>query len=78
MPISLHVETYSGYRSHQRPTRFTLGTQPHEIASIEDQWREPEGECYKVRTENGRSFILCYSRETDQWTLQHGLTGADS
>ena len=78
MPISLHVETYCGYRSDERPTRFTLGTRPHEIASIEDQWREPEGEYYKVRIEDGRSFILCYSPEKDQCTLQHGLTDADS
>ena len=47
------------------------------IASIEDRWYDPNGEYFKVRTVEGKRYILRYAEGENQWTLQSGFDGAE-
>jgi hypothetical protein len=38
---------------------------------------EPDAEYFKVRTTDGKRFILRYSQARDEWTLQSGFDGAE-
>jgi hypothetical protein len=44
---------------------------------VEDRWYEPDAEYFKVRTSEGKRFILRYNERRDEWTLQSGFDGAE-
>ena len=75
MPLPIYVDAYSGYKANERPKQFALDEQLHEIASIEDRWQEPDAEYFKVRTTDGKTYLLRYEQQGDAWTLQSGFDG---
>jgi hypothetical protein len=56
---------------------FDLDEETYEIASIEDRWRDPQAEYFKVRTTDGKVFLLRYDERADEWTLQSGFDGVE-
>jgi hypothetical protein len=85
MSLPVYVEAYSGYRANERPLSFSVDiatgengvTGVYDIDSIEDRWYDPNGEYFKVRTVEGKRYILRYSQRENQWTLQSGFDGAE-
>jgi hypothetical protein len=77
MSVLVHVETYSGYKANERPLRFHLDEDIYEIAAVEDRWQDPHAEYFKVRTTDGKRYLLRYDEQADEWTLQSGLDGRD-
>src|SRR5262245_36448216 len=75
MSLPIQVEAYSGYKANERPTSFVLDEETYEIASIEDRWQDPEAEYFKVRTTDGKLYLLRYDQRADEWTLQSGFDG---
>ncbi len=75
MSFPILVTAYSGYRANERPETFTADEDFFEIAEVEDRWYEPDGEYFKVRTTDGKHFLLRYSSQEDAWTLRSGLDG---
>lgn len=47
-----------------------------EIVAVEDRWYDPNGEYFKVRTTEGKRYILRYNDREDQWSLQSAFDGA--
>jgi len=47
----------------------------YEIVEIEDRWYEPVAMYFRVRTTEGKRFILRYTESEDEWTLQSGFDG---
>jgi hypothetical protein len=45
------------------------------IAEVEDRWYEPEAMYFRVRTTEGKRYILRYDEQNDEWTLQSGFDG---
>jgi len=70
MGLRIYVEAYSGYKANERPLRFRLDDETHDIISIEDRWREPTAEYFKVRTNDGNLHLLRYDESGDEWTLE--------
>jgi len=62
------VESYSGFRLHERPRRFTWGETWQEIDQIMEQWVTPASSCFKVRVED-RVFRLEYHRMCEVWEV---------
>ena len=69
------VECYSGHRADERPVAFTLRDRRFEVEQIVDRWYEgglepgrPELRYFKVRTTEGRLFLLRYNTLFDAWT----------
>jgi hypothetical protein len=75
MSLLIHVDAYSGYKANERPCQFTLDEQIYEIAAVLDQWYQPYATYFKVRSVEGKTYLLRYDEETDEWTLQSGFDG---
>jgi len=76
MPRKIHVDAYSGFKSNERPRQFRVDEDVFPIEFVEDQWRTPAGEFFRVRTTNGQRFVLRYFEPDDRWELQSNLDGA--
>ena len=63
------VKCYSGYTYAERPKSFLWQDTVYEIQEIEKEWREPGRKRFRVRTEDGKRFELCYDTQTDKWSV---------
>ena len=63
------VETYSGFRLHERPRRFTWGEVWLEVRQVMAQWMVPGGLCYKVKAGEG-VYVLRYDQAQDAWDAE--------
>ncbi len=66
---NLRVNCYSGYTYAQEPRSFTWQGEEIRIKEIEKAWQEPGKRVFKVITEDGKSFELCYNETIDQWLV---------
>src|SRR5262252_2113939 len=69
MSLPIHVDAYSGYKANGRPRQFTLDEEIYEIGAVLDQWYEPSATYFKVRSMEGKTYLLRYDEEADEWTL---------
>ncbi len=69
MSLPIPVDAYSGHRANEPPRDFTIDEDLYEIAAVEDRWYEPEAMYFRVRTTEGKRFILRYTESEDDWTL---------
>lgn len=72
------IECYAGYRSDQRPIRFTREGREHRVTGISSSRREPDREVFSVVTESGEAFTLRRYLETDRWTAEPARSGKGS
>jgi len=77
MSLPIHVDAYSGYKASERPRQFVLDEQIYQVTAVLDQWYEPTATYFKVRTVEGKTYLLLYDEETDEWVLQSGYDGDD-
>ena len=75
MSLPVYVDAYSGYKPNERPREFELDDELYEIAAVVDQWYSPEAMFFKVRTTNGKRYILRYDENSDGWSLQSCFDG---
>src|SRR5262245_50737150 len=75
MALPIYVDAYSGYKANERPRQFTLDEEIYEIAAVVDQWYEPSATYFKVKSTHGKTYLLRYDEEADEWTLQSGFDG---
>jgi hypothetical protein len=68
--LKIVVHAYSGYRACERPARFELGERSLMVRSVLDRWYGPDYEYFKVRADDGNSYILKYDGRTDSWELE--------
>ena len=64
---NLKVTCYSGYIYAQEPQSFIWLDEENRIKSIEKAWQGPGKRLFKVVTEEGKLFELCYNEPDDQW-----------
>lgn len=62
------MKCYSGYVYAQEPRSFVWQEKELEIESIDKAWQEPGKRLFKVVTEHGKLFRLCYNETSDQWS----------
>jgi len=69
----LHVECYAGYRADERPLRFSFGdrtgTVLYEVTEVLDQWHGEGYRCFRVRADDGNTYILRHEETADRWSL---------
>jgi hypothetical protein len=74
---AIYVDAYAGYKANERPRQFSLDEGNFEIEAVENQWRSPEAEYFKVRTTNEKRYVLRNDEVRNQWTLQSDFDGAE-
>jgi len=62
------VTCYSGQIYAERPASLIWQGIEHKVKQIEKEWQEPGARLFKVRTEDGRLFILSYNDRGDKWS----------
>jgi hypothetical protein len=73
MSLPIYVDAYSGYKANERPRQFTLDEQIYEIVAVLDQWYEPAATYFKVKSTQGKTYLLRYDEDNAKWTLQSGF-----
>ena len=59
MPImELLVECYSGAKADERPVLFRIDGHQYRAKEVVDQWRGPDDAWFKVRADDGNTYIL--------------------
>jgi hypothetical protein len=69
--MQLRVECYSGYKLNERPLRFFLNGRGYDVAEVVDQWHGPNETWFRVRADDGFTYVLKCSDCGNQavWTL---------
>ncbi len=65
----VQVKCYSSYTYAERPVSFLWQETEYKIKEIEEAWQEPGKRVFKVITDSGKSFKLCYNEAIDQWAV---------
>lgn len=65
--MEVSVKCYSGYLYAEEPRSFVWQESELEIESVEKAWQEPGKRLFRVVTQDGRLFGLCYNEATDRW-----------
>lgn len=64
------VECYAGSRYPERPRAFLWEGERVAVEEVEHNWRTPAGPAFRVRTADGRRFMLAYDEADDDWDIQ--------
>lgn len=67
--MEVRVECYSGYKADERPVRFHLGDKSLEVAEILDRWYGEGHDYFKIRADDGNTYLLRHLRQEDRWEL---------
>jgi hypothetical protein len=65
--MDVKVKCHSGYLYAEEPRSFVWQGKELPIKSIENAWQEPSKRLFRVITQEGRLFELCYNEATDRW-----------
>ena len=68
-PLTVRVECYAGHRGEQTPRRFCLGQREVAVAEVIDAWLGPDHRYFKVRGDDGDTYILRHDGPADRWEM---------
>lgn len=69
MSVDLQVSCYAGYSGEETPRALTVGGRRVGIAEVLDRWLAPEHRYFKVRGDDGATYLMRHDVETWQWEL---------
>ena len=69
MTIPVQVECYAGYRGEEAPRAITLGERRIEVVEVLDRWLAPDHRYFKVKGDDGDSYIIRHDTTRDSWEL---------
>jgi hypothetical protein len=65
----VQVECYAGHRGEQTPRRLSLDGRAIDLVELLDCWLAPDHRYFKMRAENGATYILRHDEASDRWEL---------
>lgn len=65
----VRVECHAGYREDETPRRLHLEGRAIEISGIPSRWKEPGALFFRVRTKEGRIYVLRKDEYIGRWDL---------
>ena len=69
MTFKIRVDCHAGHRGEEEPRRFVFGERRFEVLDILDRWIDPEHRYFKVKADDGRTFVLRHDSAKDEWEL---------
>jgi hypothetical protein len=73
----VRVESYSGYKTDERPVRFHLGEHEYAVEEILDRWYGPDDLYFKVRADDGNLYILRQRVGSAEWSPESFRKSSD-
>ena len=73
--ISIRVECYAGHRGEETPRRLLFDRRSVDVAEIIDRWLAPDHRYFKLRGNDGATYIVRHDPDTGIWELtmyEHG------
>jgi hypothetical protein len=67
--LTIHVDCYAGHCGEETPRTFTLGGRRIEVAAVLDRWLAPDHRYFKVRGDDGDTYILRHDPAANRWDL---------
>ncbi len=74
--LLIRVECYAGYRGEETPRRFWIDERCVEVADVLDRWLAPDHRYFKVRGDDGDTYILRHDGAADRWEMTMFRRGA--
>lgn len=68
-PFTLRVESYAGHRGEETPRAFHLGQRRIIVLDVLDRWLAPDHRYFKVKGDDGGTYILRHDVAADRWEL---------
>lgn len=72
--MDIRVECHAGYRGEEEPRVLHLGRRRIAIVAVVDRWLDPRHRYFKVRGEDGATYLLRHDETSGTWEL-HGFDG---
>ena len=66
---NVNVECYAGHRGEQTPRALILGDRRIAVAEVLDAWLAPEHRYFKLRGDDGDTYLVRHDERTDTWEL---------
>ena len=66
--MEIKVKCYSGHVYAEEPRSFVWQEQELGVKSVKKAWQEPDKRLFRVVTQDGKLFELCYNEATDRWS----------
>jgi hypothetical protein len=67
--ITLRVDCYAGYRGEETPRRLYFGERAVEVEEVLDRWIAPDHRYFKLRANDGSTYIIRHDIRSDRWEL---------
>jgi hypothetical protein len=67
--LRIGVECYAGYKAEQTPRTLMLGDRRIDVAEVLDQWLAPDHRYFKVRGDDGDTYIVRQDSSSGEWIL---------
>jgi hypothetical protein len=68
-PFSIAVDCHAGYRGEETPRTLQLGDRRIGVAEVLDAWLAPDHRYFKLRGEDGDTYLVRHDERTNRWEL---------
>ena len=77
-PFEIEVECYAGYRGEETPRALVLGEGRIEIAEVLDRWLDPDHRYFKLKDQDGHTYLVRHDVNSGKWELTMFQRGAET
>lgn len=67
--LTVRVECYAGHRGEEEPRALYFGERRVKVVELLDRWLAPNHRYFKVRGDDGETYILRHDVARDRWEL---------
>lgn len=67
--LTIGVECYAGHRGEQTPRTLVLKDRRIVVAEVVDAWLAPDHRYFKLRGEDGDTYLIRHDERADTWEL---------
>ena len=72
--VDARVECYAGCRGDETPRRLHLEGREIEVSEVLNRWKEPGALFFRVRTQEGRIYVLRKDEFVGRWDIPEVLS----
>jgi hypothetical protein len=65
----MKVECYAGHRGEETPRAIVIGDRRVEVIEILDRWLAPDHRYFKLKGDDGDTYIVRHNPATGEWDL---------